>query len=444
MARDNGIYRYYKNLSHLTNFVMNVPETSLPEQVDVAIIGGGVAGISAAWFLNQAGISVAVLEKGRIAGEQSSRNWGWIRQQGRDAAELPIMMESMRLWESISAELDEDIGFRREGCLYLCENESEMARHYEFLKLAAEHGLDTQAINRPQLVKLIPECPERWQSAVYTPGDARAEPSLAVPAMAKKLADNGVPVLEQCAVTRIEQQGGKVYAVKTEHGRIRAGQVLVAAGAWSTFMLNRLGINLPQLTVKATVCRTEEAPLLYNGNASGSQIAFKRRLDGGYTIAASGRLEVMPSAKHLQHLFDFLPLLNKSRSKIKFRFPEFQFGRDPLSHRILDPKPAESTKRLIRELIDDRLPMLRQTRIVEYWSGLIDALPDVVPVMDQASNLPGLWIATGFSGHGFGIGPAAGKIMAELIQGNRVEHELNRFRLSRFSDGSKLVLGPAI
>ncbi len=423
---------------------MTSAKQPLPGQVDVAIIGGGVAGISAAWFLNQAGVRVAVFEKGHIAGEQSSRNWGWIRQQGRDAAELPIMMESMRLWESIAAELDDDIGFRREGCLYLCENDGEMARHFEFLKLAAEHGLDTQAINRPQLLKLIPDCPQRWQSAVYTPGDARAEPSLAVPAMARRLVDNGVTILEQCAVTRIEHQAGQVHAVLTEHGRVRTSQVLLAAGAWSTFMLNRLGINLPQLTVKATVCRTEQAPLIYNGNASGSQIAFKRRLDGGYTIAASGRLEVMPSAKHLQHFFDFLPLMNKSRSKLKLRFPELQFGRDPLSHRTLDPKPSASTKKLIRELMDDRLPMLKQTRIVEYWSGLIDALPDVVPVMDCASNLPGLWIATGFSGHGFGIGPAAGRIMAQLIQGNPVEHELQRFRLSRFSDGSKLVLGPAI
>ena len=423
---------------------MNPVNTALPEEVDVAIIGGGVAGISAAWFLNEAGVRVAVLEKGSIAGEQSGRNWGWIRQQGRDWAELPIMMESMRLWESITEQLDEDVGFRREGCLYLCENDSEMARHYDFIKLAAEHGLDTQAINRPQLLKLIPECPERWHSAVYTPGDARAEPALAVPAMARKLMVDGVAVLEQCAVTKIEQMAGKVHAVKTEHGRIRAGQVVIAAGAWSTFMLDRMGINLPQLTVKATVCRTEEAPMIFNGNASGSKIAFKRRLDGGYNIAASGTLEVMPSAKHLQYLFNFLPLLNKSRSKIKFRFPEFQFGRDPLSHRTLDPTPSAATKKLIRELIDDRLPILKQTRIVEYWSGLIDALPDVVPVMDQAGNLPGLWITTGFSGHGFGIGPAAGKIMSELIQNNRVEHDLKRFRLTRFSDGSKLELGPAI
>jgi len=82
--------------------------------------------------------------------------------------------------------------------------------------------------------------------------------------------------------------------------------------------------------------------------------------------------------------------------------------------------------------------------MVETWSGMIDALPDVVPVLDRAEPIDGLWISTGFSGHGFGIGPAAGKIMANLIQNNSIEYDLTRFRLSRFSDGSKLELGPAI
>ncbi|MEM7562012.1 MAG: FAD-binding oxidoreductase, partial [Pseudomonadota bacterium] len=82
--------------------------------------------------------------------------------------------------------------------------------------------------------------------------------------------------------------------------------------------------------------------------------------------------------------------------------------------------------------------------LVECWAGMIDALPDVVPVMDKAADIDGLWIATGFSGHGFGIGPAAGKIMADLMQGKSVEHDLHRFRLARFSDGSQIIPGPAI
>ena len=90
------------------------------------------------------------------------------------------------------------------------------------------------------------------------------------------------------------------------------------------------------------------------------------------------------------------------------------------------------------------MPAFAGVELAESWAGMIDALPDVVPVLDRAANLDGLWISTGFSGHGFGIGPAAGRVMADLIQGNSAGHDLQRFRLSRFSDGSKLELGPAI
>jgi glycine/D-amino acid oxidase-like deaminating enzyme len=106
---------------------MNANRPNLPESSDVVIIGAGIAGIAAAWFLNKSGLRVSVCEKGIVAGEQSSRNWGWCRQQGRDQAELPIVIESLRLWQQIADELETDIGFRREGSLYLCENDAEMA-----------------------------------------------------------------------------------------------------------------------------------------------------------------------------------------------------------------------------------------------------------------------------------------------------------------------------
>ena len=89
---------------------MNNAISNFPEATDVVIVGAGIAGMSTAWYLNKAGLQVVVCEKGIVAGEQSSRNWGWIRQQGRDQAELPIVMESMRLWQDIADEVDTDIG----------------------------------------------------------------------------------------------------------------------------------------------------------------------------------------------------------------------------------------------------------------------------------------------------------------------------------------------
>jgi len=416
----------------------------IPQRSDVVIVGSGIAGISAAWFLQQAGIEATVCEKGKIAGEQSSRNWGWIRQQGRDRAELPIVMESMRLWQQIADQLDTDIGYRREGSLYLCENDAEMANHDRFMAFAPDYGLGTRRLNRRQLEALMPGCPARWQSALHTPDDGRAEPSLAVPAMANTLAQRGVRIIENCAVEKILVRDGRVSGVRTEHGEIGANAVLCAGGAWSTFLLRGCGIRLPQLTVKASVARTAPAPLLFNGNASGSKVSFRRRLDGGYSVASSDYLEIFPSRAHLAFLPDFLPLMKTSWRKFRFRIPELTLDDNFTRQRVLNPIPSAKTVARIHSRLIDRVPAFAGIELAEAWSGMIDALPDVVPVLDQADAPAGLWIATGFSGHGFGIGPAAGKIMAALIQGQRVEHDLARFRLARFSDGSKLELGPAI
>ena len=416
----------------------------IPESTDVVIVGAGIAGISAAWFLHQAGLRVVVCEKGIVAGEQSSRNWGWIRQQGRDQAELPIVMESMRLWQEIADQLDSDIGYQREGSLYLCKNDEDMAEHDHFMSFAPAYGLDTTRLNRQQLEALVKDCPPQWRSGLYTSDDARAEPSLAVPAMARTLVDRGVSIIENCAVEKILTQNQRVTGVLTEHGEIRAASVLCAGGAWSTFLLRGCGIRLPQLTVKASVARTAPAPLIFNGNAAGSTISFRRRLDGGYTVASSDYLEILPSSGHLRFVKDFLPLLRSSLGKLRIRIPELTVDANFTRHRTLNPIPTAKTIARIKQRLGERVPALKDIELVETWSGMIDALPDVVPVLDRADPIDGLFISTGFSGHGFGIGPAAGKIMASLIQGNTVEYDLARFRLARFSDGSKLELGPLI
>ena len=423
---------------------MSSERPKLPDSTDVVIVGAGIAGISAAWFLNRAGLQVVVCEKGVVAGEQSGRNWGWIRQQGRDQAELPIVIESMRLWQEIADELDTDIGYQREGSLYLCENDAELERHERFMSFAPAYGLATSYVNRKQLETLMPDCPERWQSGLYTPDDGRAEPSLAVPAMAKALVERGAHVVENCAVEEILIGNQKVTGVLTEHGEIRSSSVLCAGGAWSTFLLQGCGIRVPQLTVKASVVRTAAAPLKFNGNASGSQVAFRKRIDGGYTVAASDYLEIFPSANHVKFMKDFLPLIRTSFGKLRLRIPELKVDGDFKRQRILNPIPSAATVARIKERLADRVPAFKDIELLQAWSGMIDALPDVVPVLDRADTVEGLFISTGFSGHGFGIGPAAGKIMANLIQNDEVEYNLNRFRLARFSDGSKLELGPAI
>lgn len=439
-------------------FTDNSPVTfrdSLPDAVDVVIIGGGVIGISTAWYLRKLGYTVLVCDKGRVAGEQSSRNWGWIRVTLRDAAEVPVAIDSSRCWEEISAELDEDIGFKREGAFFLAEDESEIAAFETWRRIALQHDRETQIFPCSKVSNYVGGIEGNWIGGVYTPSDARAEPFKAVPAMARGVQNLGGYVREACAVRTIEQKGGRISEVVTEHGPVKCAAVVCAAGAWSSFFLSNMGISMPQLVVRGTVARTAVAPIVNECNAGYGDIYLRRRQDGGYTVAA-------PQFEHFigANSFRFLPKFAKtasSASDIGLRF-----GGDPTQQsfpakkwtgeeatpsektRVLNPKPSESGVRLIRANLRKRVPALAEIPIAESWAGMIDAAPDVVPVMDEVPTHPGLFLATGFSGHGFGIGPGAGKIMANLVAGNDRGHDLTRFRFSRFSDGSKILPGPAI
>jgi len=425
-----------------------------PNEVDVVIIGAGIIGISTAWFLADCGLKVVVCDKGRVAGEQSSRNWGWIRQQGRDQAELPIMMESMRIWAEFSQQFGPEIGFKQGGSLYLCEEQSQLDSYNEFLAFAADHKLDSQHLSRDQLYKLLQNTPQHWNSALYTPSDARAEPTNAVPVIARACASAGITIIENCAIDQLSVTNQRIDGVDTEQGHIKCAQVLCCAGHWSAKLLQGVDVQLPQLSVKASVARTAPAPLIFNGNASGSNLAFRRRQDGGYTIAMTDYLEVFPSLQGLRQFNRFRPLLNIAAKKLKLRIFDESAVVNPFSdeasykrveaNRVLNPKPSQATRQRLRRKFDEKIPIFRDIAFVESWSGMIDAMPDAVPVMDAVDNISGLFVATGFSGHGFGIGPAAGKIMANLVQDKDCGHDINRFRFSRFSDGSELILGPSI
>ena len=172
----------------------------MPDQVDVAIIGGGVAGIATAYFLTLLGEKVLVCEKGRIAGEQSSRNWGWIRQQGRDSAELPIMIESNRIWKSLAKDTgDRDLAFTQSGCLYLAKTQTEMARYEAWFDLAKTHQLDTKLLKAHEIKNQFPNISGDWVGAMTTPSDGRGEPFVAIPALAKAAQRAGSKIIEECA-----------------------------------------------------------------------------------------------------------------------------------------------------------------------------------------------------------------------------------------------------
>jgi len=429
----------------------------LPPSVDVVVIGAGVIGISTAWFLEASGATVLVCEKGVVAGEQSSRNWGWIRQQGRDAAEVPIAIDSVNLWERLSREIGEDIGFKRGGILYAARTERELARFERWLPIAERHQLDTRIVNGKEVDALIDDRPGQWKGGMYTASDARAEPAKAVPALARALHARGVAIREHCAVRSVDVAAGKVAGVVTELGRVRANAVVCAAGAWSTRFLGNLDVDLPQLAARATVARTAAAPNVCDGGALLGEVAIRRRPDGGYSVAASSLNEHFVGADTLRYVREFMPALRSSG-----RFLDVRFGGDLLARlfpkrhwcdddvtpfertRVWNPKPSADALRALRAGLAERLPKLADVPIEEAWAGMIDTTPDVVPVIDRVAAYPGLFVATGFSGHGFGIGPGAGRVVADMVLGKPTGHDLTRFRLSRFRDGAAKEVGPSL
>jgi glycine/D-amino acid oxidase-like deaminating enzyme len=424
---------------------MNGPFEGL--RPEVVVIGGGIAGVSSAWFLAKAGVPVVLCEKGRIAGEQSSRNWGWIRKQGRDPRELPASILALRLWEQIAGEVGENIGWHKGGVTYLAETEDDLARFETWLAHARDHQLDSRLLSSAETDGHLGQSGGRFKGALFTPSDARAEPALAVPALARAAERAGATIVERCAVRSLEREAGKISAVLTERGAIPCRAVILAAGAWCALFLRHLGVDLPQLRVKASVQRTAPAPLITQSAVGARQAAFRRRQDGGYTIARSGAFtfDITPAA--LRHFRAFLPALRGSWGSIRLRvgrpfvddLTTARWSGDrptPFERtRVLNPTPDHRLLDRVLRHAGELFPQLRGVRSVERWAGMIDVMPDEIPVLGPVGGWDGLLLATGFSGHGFGIGPAAGYVMAQLAGGQQPVVDLAAFRLARFAEG---------
>lgn len=429
----------------------------LPSTADAVVIGGGIIGVMTAWELAKGGHKVVLLEKGRVAAEQSARNWGWIRAQGRDAAELPIMVEAGVMWRQMAAEIGEDIGLRQTGVAYLANDAGEMDRYANWLPHAKAAGVDSRLLSTNETKDLLPDATRQWAGALWTASDMRAEPWVAVPALARAAVRDGVVILENCAARLIDISAGRISGVVTEAGRIATSAVVVAGGAWSSLLLRRHGVSIPQLSVRATVAATGPLPQIFEGGAVDNNFAFRRRQDGGYTLAPSGFHELYVGPDAFRALTRFAkqlwadPLGTRLLPAAPSHFPDAwgtprRWAGDQISPfekmRVLDPAPNAAKVAMLARKFSQTFPALGKVQIRTAWAGMIDTMPDVVPVVDTCEAIPGLTIATGMCGHGFGIGPAFGRIAARLVTGDAPGHDIARFRLSRFSDGSTLDLGP--
>ncbi|KGF69404.1 D-amino acid oxidase [Hoeflea sp. BAL378] len=417
----------------------------LPASADCVVIGAGIVGVSAAYWLARAGKSVVLLEKGLVGAEQSSRNWGWCRQQNRDARELPLSTRSLALWEEMAADIGEDLGFRRCGLLYLSNTESELEGWAAWGRFARGEGIDTRMLGAAEATGRGAATGRSWLGGVWSPTDGIADPARAAPLIAKGVGKHGGRVVQNCAARGLELAAGAVCGVITERGVIATRQVVMAGGAWAGSFLHQLGVTFPQAAIRSSILSVAPGAEGVPSALHTAAVSVTRRGDGGHTLAISGRghLDLTPGA--MMGAKDFLPMFAKRwralrpgglqgwRSGFETRARWAMDRETPMERmRILDPRPSQAlvaeTLRRARRL----LPALRDSPVQASWAGYIDTTPDGVPVIDADVGIGGLILAAGLSGHGFGIGPGVGHLVADLALGRPPITEVAQYRLDRF------------
>ena len=411
------------------------------------VIGAGIVGCASAYYLARRGLRVTLIEQGDSIGEQSRKNWGFVRQQGRDPDEVPLMMESNRIWREMENEFEADIEWTQGGNLALAATEDRLDLFEQWLDVAHDNDLDSRLLTPREIAEILPGIEGTWLGGLYTPSDGHADPGKTSDALLRAAERYGASLHTSCAAQRILTQDNNACGVSTTHGDIRAKYVVCAAGAWSSRLVKSLGISLPQRWVRATVARTTAAPRLTDAGVWAPTVSFRQRRDGTFTIAAGGAADHDLTLESLRHMELFLPNYWRNRHLFDFHLGR-PFWRDlvarldsskalkqTLQHDRGDapiPNPAKVDRSLaeLRRLF----PALGNLRVTESWAGYIDATPDVVPVIGEAPTHPGLIIATGFSGHGFAMGPIAGRLVSELICDGQPSFDLHAFRLARFAE----------
>ncbi|MXZ81510.1 MAG: FAD-dependent oxidoreductase [Gammaproteobacteria bacterium] len=449
-CRSGGSSRHLKRASSISTieaFQESVEhgEISLndcPGKADAVVIGGGIVGTATAWNLAKRGKRVILYEKGSVAGEQSGRNWGSIRSQRRPPEELPLMLEGIRIWETLETQLEATLDWRQQGHMRFCYDRKLLEWAEEWIPVGRENGLDTRVLTPGECRKLLPHYSAKGLlGALYTSTDGCAEPQKVAPAFAQSARRLSAEIVEQCAVLEILTENGSASGVVTERGETRADVVICAGGAWTGRLLKQLGIRHPSLWIRGSAARTAPVGIDMRKLVTWGRCACRQRPDGSLTLAVAehGCHDVMLDS--LRYGASYMKLAWNNRNLLRFSLGRPFFddlsGRfaniERADNRSLDPVPDRAALERAAKAYAIEYPSAKPLVLTRTWAGWIDYMPDALPVLGEAPGIPGLFIGAGFSGNGFGMGPVSGKVLADLICNGRSEHDLRALNPSRFN-----------
>ena len=408
---------------------------------DFAIIGGGIIGVTTAYELASKGAKVILVEKGNIGEEQSGRNWGWIRRVERDGRENDLAQVALEKWRFYQSKIE--CGFRQKGLLRIFSNECDLEKavfnaesldkshgyQFEFLPPAKVYEKDRLTLN------------SYAAGALWAPNEACAEPDMATKAIAKLAKQEGATILTQEAVMDLLIESGRLKGLITQTRTIRAHKILIAAGAWSRQVAKLAKTNLPQAYVKQNVCSAKIKSPFSLSLLSGKDIAVRQRIDGNITVGCRGHMQLIPSLSVMRNIKLFWPIMSRMRpyftnieslSSLATGVCGGHFHKLGLN-KPLNPSPK--TRPLIQAVEKTQKTLKNDPiKIAKKWAGIIDGTPDAVPILGRLACYPNLFIATGLSGHGFGIGPGVGYAMAEILMYGKSEIDISPLSMERFNE----------
>ncbi len=378
----------------------------MSKTADIVIIGGGVMGCATAYYLAKEGLKAVVIEKSDIGSEASGSNGGGVRQSARNLKEMPLAMESIRMYESLHEELGMDVEYVQQGNLRLCTNDEELDAMRKSVENQKAMGLHLEMLDRSQLLEINPYVGDKIIGASFCPTDGHVNPFLVTYGFYKKAQELGAWFYTNEEVKEIRLQKGRVTAVITDKQVIETDLVMNAAGIAGRRIANMVGLDLPMKSVFSEALITEQFPPLFPQMIGHAKGVFYGRQTGHGSFFWGGFVGTE----------DYL-------------YQKEQAGHSgkPLFH-FIGPSIANS--------IIDFFPVLKNMNVIRMWSGLIAAMSDSIPVLGLTSEVPGFIFCTGFSGHGFGIGPVVGKLMSELILDCNPSIPIHDFCYERFHKGA--------
>jgi glycine/D-amino acid oxidase-like deaminating enzyme len=440
-----------------TAYKKSVHNSIVPKTADVVIIGGGIVGCAAAYYLAKRGVKIALVEKGDLSTEGSGHTFGAIRTFGKGPAELPLTLKSAEMWKNLSAELNCDVGYRQGGGLILAKTEDELEPLEQYVERSREvGGLDFKMVTPGAIKRMIPPMEAPMAGALHAPSSGRAErvlPAMCFAGAARKL---GAEFYTQTLCVGVEVSGGKVSGVVTDKGEIKAPTVISATGVHANRMAELVDFDLPLKIIRITEGETEPlkpdlfkpwfvGPLTAVQTGSGT-IIFGSKESPQHDIGfdALDNLNIwLPRFANLGNRFELEFEGGHLKREMKRIFgPSFESrrkGEFPTFEPDFSIEGAERGFRKMQEL----MPSLKEVGMGKISAGRQGLSPDMLPVIGELDHPKGFITAGDCSGTGYALGPAIGELLSELIVDGQTSLSIDAFRPSRFADGSIDMPSPA-